>query len=551
MPNIAEYTSPVDRLQPEETGPLAWARAGASIRGDYNEAGQQIGKGLRDVGEGVKELGQKVDDHNYFMELSHGLATHAQMMAGIDKQQQDFFKNVDPNDATASQQFYNSAVQPSLTQWQQGFSTKRGQLWAAERVGEATQHFLRQGTAEMSNLSAQAVTTNGMKMEEDMTNMAANNPASLPFVMGQVDANRKALVAASPNLSAEAQAKFLGEDTEKLKTKIETAAFQSLALSNPAAAQKALQAGQFPHVDGTHSVQFLKAAEHNQKVEADMARAAADRADRKRSEAITDQFLGSAAAAEKAGDYSTLQGMATQALGSAKPGGLHPAAAIELHRYFQNMAENIQTGKDAPTNPDVQKGINDRLDNFDPESKDAVTFGELVQQRNAGHLNRQAFNDDVSTLKLLTDNPQARGALKDFGEHAKEFQSLIDKSSMLTSDGWGKYRYGQFYNDAKQDFISGLQAGKSSAALLARDGQDSVFKNAGAYLIKPEEEFQFFGQRFSPTGPSIPPSVRVMLQFKQQEQDRVKKREELDKASGLKLPAPATSLGPAYNTSSP
>lgn len=357
MPQIAEYTAPVDKLQPEETGALAYARAGASIRADYNEAGQQISRAIKDVGEGVKELGQKVDDHNYFMELSHGLATHAQLMAGIDQQQNEFFKNVDPNDATAAQRFYQGTAQPLLQQWQQSFSTKRGQLWAAERVAAGTQQVLHQGTAEMSHLAGEAVLTNGMKQEEDLTNMAANNPSSLPFVMGEVDANRKALVDAAPNMTAEARAKFLGEDTERLKTKIETAAFQSLALRNPSQAQKAVDAGLFPHVDGTHTVQFIKSAEHNMKVEAEMARAAQDRADRKNSEAIASGFLNRIGDAEAKGDYTAMQGMATEVLKSTRPGGLDPHWGLTLHNAIRTMAENPDPPKGADSSINAMRDM--------------------------------------------------------------------------------------------------------------------------------------------------------------------------------------------------
>ncbi len=147
--NIAEYTSPVDQLHPSSEGSSALAAAGIHVGRLYNEAGA-------DIKQGVGELGQAVEQHDYMTEVSKGAATGSAILNNkMTEWQQMVSKPGAADDKSIQGKFLDNNLEPELEKFQSGFDTEQGQKWAMDYANKIREHFATTTSADLMNLQGE------------------------------------------------------------------------------------------------------------------------------------------------------------------------------------------------------------------------------------------------------------------------------------------------------------------------------------------------------------------------------------------------------------
>src|ERR1700722_4282726 len=139
--NITQFTSPIDKLQPSETGIEALARAGRIEKENADQTGR-IYSGI------INQVGDTVDRYQTMNEISQGSAALAVMHNNLTTQWNKIATSTDPNDTSIQQTFMEQANQ-SLDNWSNSFDTKRGQEWALSQADNMRSHFYDKTSADM------------------------------------------------------------------------------------------------------------------------------------------------------------------------------------------------------------------------------------------------------------------------------------------------------------------------------------------------------------------------------------------------------------------
>lgn len=148
--NIAQYTSPVDELRPNDTGAEALGQAGVHVGRLYNEAGSEIEKG-------ADKLGNAVTDHDYMDELSQGSAAWSATFNSMTTQWNKMASQPGAaQDKSVQATFMNNNLEPALQDFQNGFDTEAGQKWGLEQANKMRDHFTEKTSSDMMTLSGEA-----------------------------------------------------------------------------------------------------------------------------------------------------------------------------------------------------------------------------------------------------------------------------------------------------------------------------------------------------------------------------------------------------------
>jgi len=238
MANIRSFDTPQLGLRPTETGVESRAATARRVGGFYNQeasALQQLGRDTESLGsfEGqqFKEAGSKIgsgiaaagdayvnfEDHQ---QISHGLATFAQLQDDLTNQWNQTAKNADPNDPSVAAKFRETVLQPALDKFSEGFTTEKSQAWAEGHTAALQQHMFQKTAGDMSTLAGIAVRKNLTDATTHMSNTAMNDPSSVPFLLESVDHSVNGVVGSSPTLSAVDAARVSAEVSTSTKAAI-------------------------------------------------------------------------------------------------------------------------------------------------------------------------------------------------------------------------------------------------------------------------------------------------------------------------------------------
>ena len=276
MPQIPQFVSPVNKINPSETGVDAAAQAarrlsqlGEQIYQSYHEGaqalqqggaaeqrggeaiaragegfahvGERIGQSIAIGGKTIDDVGQWADDVAFNREISHGSVAYAGKFADWTDQWNKIIAdpNVDPNDTQLAKKFIGGTVMPQLQQLQQGFVTERGRQWAMSHAANFVEHFYEKTNADMGKLAGQAVSTNIAGIQNAYVNTVFKDPSSVKFAMDQFEHSLRSIVA-SANLNAEDSARVSQELLFKGKQQIVQAAGLGAISKNPDAGLKML-----------------------------------------------------------------------------------------------------------------------------------------------------------------------------------------------------------------------------------------------------------------------------------------------------------------------
>lgn len=266
MPNIREYNSPqaLQGIRPSELGVDALAQSGRRIASVMGQAGRDIGGGVASLGRAADEVKAKIDQHDAMQEISVGAAAYANLNSQLTGQWNDQFNKSDLNDHTIGDNFMSGVLEPALEKFQQGFSTEAGQKYALERTTALREHFGQKIAGDMSNRAADALGANAATLLNSSSNMARNDPSSMPFAMDQWESSLKAM-AQNSGANTGAVSKVLTEQMEKGKAQIAQSAAIGMADKNPDALIAEINKGTFDNYMDGSQVKQMEAYARTQK----------------------------------------------------------------------------------------------------------------------------------------------------------------------------------------------------------------------------------------------------------------------------------------------
>jgi hypothetical protein len=252
MAAIQEYDAPgaTSVIRPTEVGEQAVARAAtmgerrASVVGDMYA--RSIGNAGRALGQGVKDVGEMVDQHMAMMDKSTQGPAGVALVNTLTTAYDAYMKTADPAEPGVYQKFYDEHVVPAVQKWQDGFRTSEGREWGQARADSYLEHMqnvVHTGAGEMSGVAVMKGMQDTVQQSSDLV---ANHPEALPIALDSVNQQWDNLLQ-NPNLTAVQRAK-LNEERPKLVNQIgESAAYARMA-ANPSGFLNELKGGAFDHV---------------------------------------------------------------------------------------------------------------------------------------------------------------------------------------------------------------------------------------------------------------------------------------------------------------
>jgi hypothetical protein len=387
--NIAQYTSPIDQLHPEEVGAEALARAGRGIGAQYNQIGADYQNAIDRVGQPVAKI---IDNHETMTDISEGSASLAAMRNNFTTQWNQMAAKLDPNDKSIQGTFLDNTVEPKLQEWQNGFSTEKGQQWALAQADAMRAHMNDKTSADMSSRAGAAVVENMKTTLNQLSDTARKDPSSMDASIGQVDA----LIAAAKannngNLTPE-QIDRMTDLSHDMKNEIVKSGIQGLADVNPQAAVAAINSGKFSnYISGTEGDQLTKYSEGITRMKLEDQQRAYEqqqRVQKQAEDATANKILGQMYNPDT-GQVSIPPGINQQIFNDKT---LSAKSKVELLSTVKHISQDTDV-----TDPTV------RSSNFSALGDGTLTQGDLITQASKGQLSKEDLSFFSERLKQTPD----------------------------------------------------------------------------------------------------------------------------------------------------
>jgi hypothetical protein len=236
--NIAQFNAgdgPALNLSEPSQVAGSLARQGWKI-GDLDK---QAGASYRQAGD---VLGRTVDEHEYMDEVSKGAPTIAALHNNALSDWNKMASQPGAGDnKTLQQDFLDKNLEPQLQQFQNGFSTERGQMWALNQADETRKTFFEKTSADVMNMKAEARMQDLVTARNQWGAVIQKDPTHADAAIASFTSSMEAMKA-SMATSPEEAAKFdktIKEQTDELAKEQVKALFDQ---NNPKAALAALDA---------------------------------------------------------------------------------------------------------------------------------------------------------------------------------------------------------------------------------------------------------------------------------------------------------------------
>ena len=176
------------------------SRSAAVEGGLYKQAGE-------DYKVAGRTLGEAVDNHEYMTEVSQGAAAGAAILNTKTAEWNKIASQPGAaNDPDLAKNFLNDNLEPALEQYQNGFSTIKGQEWAQSHLDQIREHFTNKTSADMMNITGEQRVQDVLTQRNQYGSMIQQDPTAFDVASKQwksyVDEMRKDAVFESPENSA-------------------------------------------------------------------------------------------------------------------------------------------------------------------------------------------------------------------------------------------------------------------------------------------------------------------------------------------------------------
>lgn len=509
MPNIHQYDAPkmggVSQLRPNEGGATALEQAArssgrfasqresdlASVGSGQVRAAQAHAASLRDIAEGVKDLGnvvgQAVAEHQERQEFSQFYAGASEVENNTVRAWAATRAQSDPNDPGVIKKFNEEVLGPTLEKFAGNFQTKAGQQRAEEWAGRFTSHMLTVQMADQSAAASIAFKQNVDTFKNTSADTLMFDPTSYAHVQEQARTMFRDF-SSNPNITEEVRAALKAEERVVLRDNAR-AAFVGMARANPDAAITELDAGKFKDVLDEGDIRGLQSYAQMEKnlhrENEERARVEADRVAHDAAYAQADKI-----AASTIGDDGQLHVPADyyqNIRDLAKMPKVPPGLITSAINYGRALTQDAITGRLVTTDSHTYQDLWERaqLDISDPKR---LTSADLMDARS----NQLLSNADYTRLnQFLTkerNDPARKAAEKQFTEFLNGMKSSITKSNVMIGMSFPEQdqRFYQYKRDMRERFDQAYASGNWSGLLDPRNG-DYLGKLAPPYMTSTKE----------------------------------------------------------------
>ena len=558
MANIIEYNGPSNpQLQPNDMGERALVQSARATHLFGDEQAAKIKGGFSALAGAADTIVKQYEHTDVTSAMSNFATTNNQLHDASNAYLKD--PNLDISDPNLASKFMEQQYEPAMQKVRDGIKTQAGMDAFNSHYNEFTTHFtqkLHQDISTMAGIHADAAINNYVVQQSQL---ATQDPSAIKPIMATWDSTIKSMISSSPNISPEDAEKIQDKFAQVGKNKIQEAALGSLMLKDPGAAKAALDAGEFPDVNGLQANMAIKQMDTMARQNAASGRAMQRFAEEERNDQMmgkTVSQIGSLAKAAQQGDptaMAKLRDMSTQILIDGPKSGMKGTTSYQAHEMINQTMAKLSQKIDVTTDPASLADVNAKM--LDP-SGPQVTASDIVKLNLEGKLSDADTHERVGQLGLMKSDPATQSYMQQFGEATKDFETIIKGSIGTPADvpGLGTYRYKEFLNDHLKAFQQGLNAGLKPTDMLDQGSKNYIFKDLNDYMTAPLQEETVFGKSFNlgdQTHPVVPTSVRVMEAYRQKakaDQDRMDKMNAL---AGVKVEDRSNGSENVYGTPQP
>lgn len=479
MPQIKTFENDVRAPQATSAGSSAFEIEGRHVEAAYAQAGNAIGRGLKEVGGEVEQYQQMQDTSQ---NSAQGAAAFADLSTKLS--QASAAAAADPANAQKHFQDFQNAMEDTIGSIGQDADTKLGRRNAESIQNTLREEFTRQSMGAQSIVQGQQIKTNLEQSKNSIAQAVANNPTLLEtgiaLLHGTVEDQ---LEAHSGTLKPEENARIREEFTNPAIKDLGLTAFKSMAENNPQAAKAQLASGRFSGMFSGAEIQTLNAYADQQARAQTTAQKAAVEAKNKADE---QDFKAQASAI--VGSYIQPDGSmqippgAPQAIIKLS---LHPGAALVGPGEIKSLADMTNTIlKDqakklhAVSDPQTYQSFGAKL------TQGNLTAQEIYDARTNGMLSDKDTGYFIRAMHNLAQDPAKKDAEKQFNAWANSQKSAFTKSNNLLgiADPHGMEKFNQFYQDAHARFEQVYDAKGNWQGLLSAKDSSYLGKIAPQYM---------------------------------------------------------------------
>ena len=477
MPEIKEYTSPVDKLTPNDIGEVSEVRAGRVEAELGDESARTIARAVGSLGNVVKDYGEYAEKHYGLQEIVNGAATAAQLHASHQQYADNLFKdpaNLNSPDV-ANQALANAG--PDYDKFLNSFQTDTGKRWAAEQVVRDKQNLVSHVVQGQSALQGENVVNKLHDWINTTSSLVYRNPANMKNALDGVEPLVQSMIDNMPGATAEQQSRFrtIGDEA---KLRIQEAGVYGMADKNPGAAMQYFDdyPERFDKVDGVKAHQVFDFMQRRNVAEARSAREDAEVQRRENNRAGVLDFLQSGTT-DDAGHFTPKPGMLSDMI----RGGKYGPEAIENMMHLSEKPDVVRS-KAGLENSLIMDYMDGKI-----QDKDVIS-----------HVGTDLANGDAEAILRLggmdrPDKLQYKETL-DTAQTALE-QDLFTKGKTLS----GQLSLQKFTSWLQPVLEEGRKAGFSQAQMLDPNDPHYILKGSNI----PAGQDGSFWNRFKPSNDEI------------------------------------------------
>lgn len=484
MPNIRQYSNPIEGLNVPQTGATAAAKAGETASSLAYYTGQALSSSINRFGGAAADV---YEQHVVQPTIVKGAALLTGKMLDIGEKWRAMAQ-ANPNDTTIGDKFREQVLGPEMETFLGGFNTSAGLKWAAQQTEAVTRHFNDRVTTDMMARASHALAGNVTTTANNAGAMVAAEPDPSTFTeaIRQVDASFDALIANTPNLAPGAGAAAGNEMRLKAKNGVVEAYITAVARRSPDEAVRILNSAVVgPHLTPTDRRQMEAAIRAQESITKrdQQAQRILDAQERKEriDKAMVDNWTKNITIFGD-GSMSLAPGYNQSLLELAKNGAnLHEIDFALQAGERLNARENAREELRIP-DPALLSDFMRRASEL-PEDG-GLTISEInkafgVERR----LNRKSFEFLMKWVTSEERNPTKAREYRNLTSKVNSLKSTITKSNFLSgiADGPGDVAFGRFEIEARDLFRQGRAAGRAEKDIfsdLERQAVDIVIEVA-------------------------------------------------------------------------
>ncbi len=467
MPNIREYTNPIDGLSPSDRGVQSSVDLGRHVERAYALAGNSLGNA-------VSATGQAYDKIKTQQDISAGLPQKAQILDNLTTASDVAMNAADPNDHTAAEKWRTEQMEPLLDGWVSGFSTQESRLWATEQAAAIRQHLTEKTSADQMRNAGVAAVQNVHDTLRGLSNTALQDPSARDMALRTWDDGIEAQIKSNPFISPEQAAQMRSSLREEGRKEIAVSAFKGSALTNPTAAMQDLQDGKYNGVlDGTEQVQMFGFATqiHHERL-----------ADQRSAEAMNKEQAKVQFDAQLSSTYATM--FRPDGSTVLPPGGNTRLVQLSQMPFadpgaIKALGDAMKTATEAKINGTFQTTDNGVWAHLAANigkpigSPDALTHAQVDQAYAAHQLSEHDWRFLHQAVETQRNDPTTTAAMTAVNQALDRNKKLVTKSDLYsgTLDQSGDVQYDALHFDVFQKFQQ-LQAQGNTPTEAARILQD-------------------------------------------------------------------------------